>query len=590
MNKEFTFQSYQGAEVFDKIEKETLKLNWERLLKIQTKLSVFQGYDFVTTWYKSYSGFFTPLLFLAWDDDNELVGLLPLAIHKEKNYVVCAGDELAEYHGFIAEADYEESFGIHCLKTLKKDFSFGHWRLGWVAPDSNSSWTNKESLTKHGIYCHLEIATDPVWNLENPAKLKKIKKRANVKRCYRQYNERGNFRYERISGTDRMEFLLKEFSRQSDFKKEALFGKRLFETDPHITDFLIALQEFPEMSHFSVLWLDDKPIAFNHGYVDGKELCLAGYTSYDPSESRNSPGKLHLIELAQSGPEEGYTLIDLTPGKDGYKSRFANHMREVKKMTFYFNARAKAFGDLKHGLKENGFRLFAKAGVNDYDVKFWKTELRAYLKRLSKSGLKGLVHLCLNFIQRKHEYRVFQVMKPQGIPEALGLGESYAIKRNDFSDLVNYHEPLYYVSRKTLFQKSLTRFSRGDKLYSLTQNGKLVFLVWVRNGKYELKLPGAKYSHQFPENSHVAYGFCGFGDKVPQETLDAFYQEIIKDCNSLGIAQIYFCFGLEDIASQEFVKNRGLEKRFTHSHWQRFYFMNKSSHVEHAEHVDLIHA
>lgn len=590
MEIDFIFQSYQGKEAWEKIEIDTLVLGWDNLLQKQTKLSVFQSYNFVVTWYKSYAGTYEPLLFLAWDQDQKLVGLLPLAIHKKENYIVCAGDELAEYHGFLTDVIYEEAFGLRCLKALKKDFPFSHWRLGWVAPETNTDWINESNLAKEGIYVQLEDATDPVWDLRNPRKLKKIKKRANVKRCYRQYNERGDFRYERIFGTEQMDFLLKEFAKQSDFKKEALFNRRLFETDPHIRDFLIALQAFPEISHFSVLWLDDKPIAFNHGYVDGDELCLAGYTSYDPSESRHSPGKLHLIELAQACEAEGINLIDLTPGKDAYKSRFANQTRDVKKMTFYFNARSKYLGDLKQQAKETTFQLFEKAGVKDYDVKFWKTELWAYMKRLRKSGPKGWGHMLKNFIGRKHAYDIFQVRETKGRAVEPSLGESYAIKRNDFSDLINYHEPMYYVSRKTLFQKSLTRFSRGDISYSLTYKGKLIHLAWVRNGKYELKLPGAKYTHQFPEDSRIIYGFCGFGDQVPQKVLDAFYEEIVKDCRESGIQDIYFCFGTHDEASLDYMQNRQLQKVFSHSHIQRFYFFNTSSHKDYIEKRELIPA
>lgn len=582
MDTEFNFKVLQGEDAWAKIETETLSLVWDRLLQKQSKLSVFQSYNFVVTWYKSYAGSYTPLLFLAWDQQGQLLGLLPLAIHNEKNYVVCAGDELAEYHGFLTEKGYEESFGLKCLEILKKDYSFSYWRLGWVAPDAETTWINEANLAKHGIYIQLETTTDPVWNLRDPKKLKKIKKRANVKRCYRQYDQRGNFRYERILGTDRMAFLLEEFSMQMDFKKEALFNRRLFDSDPHIKDFLIALQAFPEISHFSVLWLDDKPIAFNHGYVDRNELCLAGYTSYDPSESRNSPGKLHLIELAQACEAEGLDLIDLTPGKDAYKSRFANHTREVKKMTFYFSSRSKYLGDLKISLKENTFRLFAKAGVPDYDVKYWYTEANAYLKRLMKSGIAGWGESIQSAVYRKHHYDVFKVMdQRREVLEQL-IDEPYEIKKNDYSDLINYQEPMYYVSRKILFQKSLNRFSRGDKLYSLSYKGRLVYLAWVRDGKYELKLPGAKYSHQFPEDSHVIYGFAGFGDKIPQTVIDAFYEEMVQDCLDSDKREIYFCFGEGEGASGEYMENRRFEKAFSHRHSQTFYFFNQVYHKEYA--------
>ena len=61
-----------------------LRDEWDKLTQNQLKVSVLQGRAFVVTWYKNYFPSYSPILFLAWDKDGKLIGLLALAIHREK--------------------------------------------------------------------------------------------------------------------------------------------------------------------------------------------------------------------------------------------------------------------------------------------------------------------------------------------------------------------------------------------------------------------------------------------------------------------------------------------------------------------------
>ncbi|MEL6252520.1 MAG: GNAT family N-acetyltransferase [Bacteroidota bacterium] len=551
---------YQNQEVLEIASIDEYILEWGNLLSKQVTFSALQNPAFVCTWYRHYFESFSPLLVLAKDEEGRIVAVLPLAVCRKHNYVVCAGNELAEYHGWVASPEYEVEFVLKSLKLLKETLAFKDWQLNWLAPGTDLSWLNSTELAKEGIYFLTEEIVDPLWNLQDPTKLKKIRKRANVKRCFKQYEARGDFRYERILDKERMEELLEEFAKQSDFKKEAIFNRRLFEDDPHIKDFLIDMQDYPDLNHFSVLWLDDKPIGFNHGVVEGDQMCLAGYTSYDPSESRNSPGKLHLIELARISTEEGYERIDLTPGKDAYKSRFANDSRQVQKIHFYFSKMEFQKARLANKIKEASTTFLEKVGISPYDLKFWKIDFLAWIDEVKTYGLGTTFKRINTWFNSSEEIQVFQAMDMRRHSAPVDLPEAYSIRKNDYHCLLEYEGSTEFMLRRELFQESLNRFARGDDYYALLKDNKIVFAAWLRNGKYALRFPNTLQDHQFPESSRIVYDPKSYQSSLYKDALLPFYEFILKDCLEQGFEKLYFAFPSQEATSKDFIEKRKLKK------------------------------
>ncbi|MDW3645706.1 MAG: GNAT family N-acetyltransferase [Bacteroidia bacterium] len=551
---------YQNQEVLEIASIDEYVLEWGNLLSKQDKFTALQNPAFVYTWYRHYFESYSPLLVLAKNEEGRIIAVLPLAVCRKHKYVVCAGNELAEYHGWIASPEYEAEFLLKSLKLLKETLSFKDWQLNWLAPGTNLSWLNEKELAKEGIYFLTEEIIDPLWNLNDPAKLRKIRKRANVKRCFKQYEARGDFRYERILDKERMEELLNEFAKQSDFKKEAIFNRRLFENDPHIKDFLIDMQDYPDMNHFSVLWLDDKPIGFNHGVVEGNQMCLAGYTSYDPSESRNSPGKLHLIELARISTEEGYERIDLTPGKDAYKSRFANESREVQKIDFYFSKKEFLKARLERKIKEISTTALGQMGISQYDLKFWKIDFLAWIDEVNTLGIGPSLKRIGSWFNNSEETEVYKAIDMRRESEKMELPEGYEILKNDYHCLLEYEGGKGLVPRRELFQEALNRFARGDDFYSLVKDSKIVFAAWLRNGKYALRFPGTLHDHQFPEASRIVYDPKSYQSDFNTDTLFPFYEFIVQDCLDRGFVELYFAFASRAELSDRFKELRDLRK------------------------------
>ena len=71
------------------------------------------------------------------------------------------------------------------------------------------------------------------------------------------------------------------------------------------------------------------------------QLCLI---AHNPAWERFSPGKLHIRFLAKLLAEEGYERIDLTPGGEEYKERFANDADTVYTLAVFPSLIERTFG------------------------------------------------------------------------------------------------------------------------------------------------------------------------------------------------------------------------------------------------------
>ena len=532
---------------------------WNQLSNADPKFTLIQSHAFVSTWYNHYAPAFEPILIEARDGEDKLIGLLPLAIEKKTGKLTHAGDEMAEYHGWLALPEIEEYFIPNCLDLIQSELEVSSWSWRWLPPKAVYNWLDSESFQEKGIYFEIEKTEAPVWNLEDTAKLSKINKRKNVKRSLRQYADRGDLRYERITDKERTRELMKEFGLQSDFKKEALYNYRFFEQDPYLEGFMTDLQDYPEFNHFSVLFLDDYPIAFNHGFVDNNELCLAGYTSYDPSESKHSPGKLHLIKLAEQGPAEGFKAIDLSPGKDAYKDRFATEYRDLVRFKIFFGKNAQRKGKMKENIRHGFLHFCKKIGLEDGRRKVLQTDIKA---------IPGLVRQMKfadwsrNIIQLFYRKEVYYCYKFLGYPSGLKTSEGLDVHFNRYKDLYDYQGSYPFISRRALLKQSLMRFSRGDGLYSISENGRLMQYGWMREGKYPLNFFRATYTHQFPADSKVLYGF--YSD---QEADSLLYQQavilnMLEDCLESGGKNVFVCYHKEQKIPQALHKAWRMEPYF----------------------------
>ena len=443
---------------------------WRALVAAETKHALVQAPEFVLPWYRAYAEACAPLLVEGRDADGELVALLPLA-RRADGTLVHAGAEQAEYHGWLARAGRDAEFLVPALEALRGGPGFAGWRWRWAPPGADTRWTAE--LETRGFTVVREERAAPVWELARTERLAGLLENRSTRAKFNRYRKRGELVLERVRDPARTRALLSVLARQCDFRQEVVHGVRPFASDPRKLEFFVARQEFPAANHFSVLRCGDEPLAFHFGACDGR-TCLYGLSSFAPHESKHSPGTLLLIELARALAAEGFHELDLTPGSDPYKGRFATGERALVRLAFFPARRAawraRASGEARRVLSGP---MGTELGLRPERVQRLQRGLREVRGELARRRLGGLARRAAGFLV---ERRTLVCCAP---PRA-GLAPVQApeVRAQAWEELLALEAPGPYPSRRVLLSETLERFADGGTLFSVSGARGPVRLAW----------------------------------------------------------------------------------------------------------------
>lgn len=467
----------RGKDVFKTISDEKLLRSWIDLaIGQKERYTLFQEKDFVSSWYKLYDDVFEPLLFLGRDNTGEFIGVLPLAYHHIKKYLTHAGNEHAEYHGWVASDKVHEEFLAACFKELKGLNIVSEWTWNFMPKGLKFTDSLLQRLRKIGIHIILEKKESLIWDLTKPEKLRKMEKIPSVRSKINRYKSRGNYRLERLTDPKEIEKLIKScISWQVDLRKEALNNTSPFSSDPHKSDFYSELSRYKDSSHVTVLWLDDNPIASHFGHIS-KNILLLGLSAFDPAESRNSPGTLLIYELAKMVTCEGYKTIDLTPGGD-YKVRYANSSQILYKPTVYFSRITYVKG-ITNRLICNciKFLLFKCLKMSPA---YYRTKKSILIRKIRNISVKIKLRRIL-FQELVHPKPALYNVNKSHLP----IESKANLKINNTVQLMSYTGKNQPFTRETLFCNALRHYSRGALLITEFGDNNLKSFAWLYPARF----------------------------------------------------------------------------------------------------------
>jgi CelD/BcsL family acetyltransferase involved in cellulose biosynthesis len=90
--------------------------------------------------------------------------------------------------------------------------------------------------------------------------------------------------------------------------------------------------------HVTLLKAGPEVVSAVFGLSDGKTYSLM-MSMFAPESARYSPIALHHLMLVERLDAEGYSVLDLTPGPDSFKERFAGAYEDVQVLSIYFKQR-----------------------------------------------------------------------------------------------------------------------------------------------------------------------------------------------------------------------------------------------------------
>ena len=268
---------------------------WNNLAQKSHNFTVIQEYNFVISWYESYLEQYKPLMIIGLDEQESIVGIIPLAISYETGKLSHAGEYQAEYTGWICSPEYEKDFLVESLLLIKRELGIGIWEWGWLPQHANTSWFNSKRLKQQGVYIEFITCKTPVYVLDSETRINKIKKNKSTKSKINRLNREGDLKIERIIDKESAEKLFDRIIIQYNFRQLSLFDRMPFSVDPYKENWHLKHMNRSDGVHFTVLWQGNKLLACNFGYCS-EDTVTIGLFTYDPVSGVNSPGNIFLLE------------------------------------------------------------------------------------------------------------------------------------------------------------------------------------------------------------------------------------------------------------------------------------------------------
>lgn len=436
---------------------------WKTLAKESDEFTLIQEFDFVASWYRAYQNQYSLVMVIAYDQGANIVGILPLAISLKNGEISHAGDGQAEYNSWICSKKNEEEFLVQSLIALKKEFKLLKWDWGWMPPNASIDWLKSKELEQHGIYVNVGTFDSPRYDLNDLARITKIKKSKSIRSNTNRLKRSGDLNIERITDVDRAKEIFVDLKKIYNFRNLAVYNNMPFEEDECKEQWhLDHLQNANDSVHFSVLWQGDDLLASNFGFCSDTTVMM-GLFAYNPVQGARSPGNIFLIMLTEYIAKEGFQYLDLTPGGDPYKERFCNNHITLTKPIFFFS----------HWTKyKNNALIYIKNKIKEKysyrDIMKLKTSLEQKLKGIVLNQYK-------NSGDDKSKLFLYAPNKDKFHNLELGFQK--------FDDLLIYKNDQNHKKITEVVFDALKNFERDDHLYTLVQDGELIAYAWVSTSK-----------------------------------------------------------------------------------------------------------
>ncbi len=316
----------------------------------------FQSPAFARTWYHIYRLRFEPVLVVSRDPEGRLSGLLPLACDLEDGALVAAGSHQAEYQTWICSPADAGRFPLDCIKALRQHFPLATLKLRYLPPATPLDWLIAPAAKRA---CVADVQRRPLLRFNDGGEIEQSLSKSGNKSRLRQLKKIGAVEFRQIHQAAEFAALVAEAAAFHDVRQQELRGSAPFRNDPRKLPFHCAMLEQPGLLHVTVLKVGNMLASFHANMIHRQGVQL-GLIAHNPSLARLSPGKLHILMLGQMLREQGYCQLDLTPGGEPYKERFANAFDQVHTLAIYPTPVRRWMGLARHHA-EAGAKRFLKA-------------------------------------------------------------------------------------------------------------------------------------------------------------------------------------------------------------------------------------
>jgi CelD/BcsL family acetyltransferase involved in cellulose biosynthesis len=413
----------------------------------------FQTPDFFRVWFRHYGERWRPLLLLCFDREERLRSAFPLAIGD--GVITGVGAHQAEYHGWIAQTVSPSRFASDAVDRISKVFPNHDLRLRYLPAKSPTEAL--DSLLGHNRRVIADRQRRPLMALDEVAVHETLKKKGNRSKV----NRLKRLGALSVRAMDAAEFerRLDEIGAMCDFRQGAVNDSCPFSDDPHKGPFHADwVRSMPNDVHVSGMFVDDTLISVLI-FALSKDEAHVAITAHSPEHAEHSPGKLHIYEAALTLIRAGFNVIDMTPGGDAWKSRFATHSDEVVDLCVHSSATKASY-----------------------------LRARAAAAKVARSAL-ALVRPQQTVERAETPSSVDAGGWDAYVPTST-LPQTDTVRVNVLSDLLRFGPKVAGMARQAFLAQALARMEAGERCYVLRVRDGVAGIGWSGASEVELRVSG----------------------------------------------------------------------------------------------------
>ena len=476
--------------------------DWRALERLCPWATPFQSPAFCLPWYRSYGAIYRPVLIGARDNAGQLTGLLPLGAQQSQPTVVVAGGRQSDYQTWLATVETGGAFIAQALPAIAS--IPGTRRLTFqYLPEGVPLETLRDS---RAVGYEEERRPRPliaVGNADAVAEyLKQKRSRRSTKNYLNRLKRQGPVAIRRLKAPGELEPLFNTLIAFYDTRQGAANDISPFWQDTRKRAFYLELLESPELLHMTVLTAGGETISGLVGFADGQTFSLA-MPMFSPFHADSSPVMLHLLMLIELLHQEGFRWLDLTPGDDAFKERFATDHDTVAKVGLYFKPSEVRLVRAKRNAEALAKRGLRAVGVSPQALGSRLADIRRRGPMALAGSLVQKASGLTNRLRSRLETRVYSMSREA----ALSLPAESRMHKDDLSSLLEFRADSGWRSRQLFLSESLKKIEKGEHVYTLVADGMLAHYGWLIEEQRTNRFPEVGLECAFPAGTAVLYDF-----------------------------------------------------------------------------------
>jgi len=544
---------------------------WNRLWTINPHREIFNRFDWSRAWWQGYRPSVTlcaPVAFAG----GKLAGVLPLVRYNNRLFFL--GDPGSDYNDILSE-DAANPDILQCLLEALCGASRDVWKCATFAnvPRRSLFLSSIAQLPSrwrsHFVTIEGHACSSVILNDENrESTLQSILSQKEPRQREKKLQKLGKLTFRHLEDREEIRGHLPTFFEQHTQRWALVSGGNRRFLSEQSRAFYGALVDHLDPGRelrFSVLQLDNRPIAYHFGFeLDGKFIHYK--PTFDINLWEHSPGQVLTRKLFLYAEASGVREFDFTIGDEAYKHLLANHTDR--------NFTVRLFRPDLISTMNREFFSFQQRLVKDQPPAY--VMLRAASERLAsvsdsiqRAGVRKLLGEVVATASRAchlggEELLLFSLESGREVHSGLKSrpfpGVNLAVSAATLGDLANHSVNQPELLNPEKLQCARARLKKGDLVYLTQAGGRLGSLVWMgtRNGLTRAEV-GVDCDIPFKKPAAVIYDLWVAADLREQITATVL-RALVSVAREQGLDAWIFC-KRKDVSLRQSIEDAGFSMR-----------------------------